>query len=121
MNKDLKNKINNFSVSLNEEQKKELDQIIYLVPAAKTETLNIKDFRNYAMEIASFKFIYKLKEPDITNQIKKFFIDFFLLINPTIQQELLNFEVKVHCGKIEIKELNELTISMFDTIICVKR
>lgn len=107
--------------NLGEEQKKEFVSIIEHTGNFRIDALILeeKTFKDYVEELIIFKFLFhKVKDGSAEEKIKEFIKDFFHLLFPEIDQNNIQIKVRMLAmNQIEVIELNELTASLFNTII----
>jgi len=97
------------------------NELINLIKEAQSDRgffINEVSFKDYVMDLVTYKFLFRLKkESGIGKEIKKFIVDLSNLLYGE-QSKFINFEVLIiDKSKVEIKVDDKLTESFFNTII----
>ena len=121
--KSVKQRVNAFVISagLTKEQANELHSILEHSADYKLESIHSRTLKDYLLELGTYKFMFRLKEPNVGEQIRKFFHDLFDLIKPDVDYKQLDFIIEVKDNKIYIVENTALTTTLLNTIVYTKK
>lgn len=109
------------NAGLTKEQANELYGILENSAEYKLEAMSSRTLRDYLLELGTYKFMFRFKEPNIGESIRVFFHELFTLIKPDVDYKQLDFVIEIVNNKINMVENTELTTNLLDTIVYTKK